>query len=177
MGVMTMEMAKAMFRYDREAGKLYWKQRPLSHFATETAWKIWNAWAPGREVGSISSGYRTFNTGGQNFSTHRVIYFLETGQWPVEVDHDNGDGLDNRFSNLFDVSHAENMKNLPLRKSNTSGYPGVMWEKSKCLWVARIPVNGKLKTLGRSKDKNKVIAIRQRAEAELGYHVNHGRAA
>jgi hypothetical protein len=138
----------------------------------------WNGKLAGKRAGHLSSGgYIVINFEGQAVNAHRIIWLLETGEWPVEIDHDNGRKDDNRFSNLVDGNHAANMRNVPLRRTNKSGHHGVVWEKSKRLWVARIPVNGKLKTLGRSKDIQVVIGLRRKAEAELGYHANHGRAA
>lgn len=177
MSRMTHEKALSLFEYDKENGRLFWKRRPLSDFKSVRACNVWNGRLVGKEVGSINNGYRSFNTDGENYRTHRVIWFIETGEWPDEVDHDDGDTLNNRFANLKNGDHAQNMLNKRAYRTNKSSVPGVMWEKGKGLWVARIPVNGKLKTLGRSKDINKVIALRKRAELQLGYNANHGRAA
>ncbi len=35
-----------------------------------------------------------------------------------------------------------------MRRTNTSGYVGINWEKDKNIWVVRIPVNGKRLSLG-----------------------------
>lgn len=57
-----------------------------------------------------------------------------------EVDHINGDGLDNRRSNLRIATHAENIRNRKLNSNSTSGYKGVSkrWNR----WRARIKHNG-----------------------------------
>ena len=177
MSRLTLEKALSLFEYDKKNGRLFWKARPLSDFKSARACNVWNGRLVGKEVGSISGGYRCFNIDGESYKTHRVIWFIETGEWPEEVDHDDGDTLNNRFGNLKNGGHAQNMLNKRAYRTNTSGVPGVIWEKGKGLWVARIPVNGKLKTLGRSKDINKVIALRKNAELQLGYNSNHGRAA
>lgn len=178
MGSLTIDRAKELFSYDRERGLLFWKERPESDFKSPMACACWNGKLAGKQAGyTTKEGYVCIGIEGQTIRAHRVIWLLETGEWPDEIDHENGNKSDNRFGNLSDAGHVSNMRNLPLRSSNKSGHHGVMWEKSKALWVARIPVNGKLKTLGRSKDIEVVIAIRKQAEAELGYHANHGRAA
>lgn len=52
---------------------------------------------------------------------HRVILPPSPG---LEIDHINGDKLDNRRSNLRVVTHAENMKNVR-HKLPKNGYRGV----------------------------------------------------
>ena len=74
---------------------------------------------------------------------HRVILPPPVGK---EIDHINGDGLDNRRENLRIVSHRENGQNRHERK--TSKYPGVSWHKSRNKWSAQIRISGKLKYLG-----------------------------
>lgn len=48
--------------------------------------------------------------------------------------------------------------------NNTSGYPGVNWDKTHERWVARICVDGKRKCLGYFKNKDDAIAARKNAE-------------
>jgi hypothetical protein len=58
------------------------------------------------------------------------------------VDHINGNGLDNRRSNLRAVTTAQNMRNRSgLDASNTSGYRGVHWRKDVQKWRAWIRVD------------------------------------
>lgn len=177
MGKPTLKRLLSLLSYDRENGVLYWRERPLSDFRNKNAWAAWNGKLKGKPAGSINDGYVCIGIDGKQYKAHRIIWFIETGEWPHEIDHDDGCKTNNRFSNLINVSHAVNMRNVPLRKTNKSGHHGVVWEKAKGLWVARIPIGGKLKTLGRSKDLSVAISLRQKAEFDLGYNSNHGRAA
>jgi hypothetical protein len=79
---------------------------------------------------------------------HRIIADAPDG---VEVDHINGDRLDNRKSNLRLCNHSENGKNISISKINTSGYKGV--SKNGNCWRARIRVDGKLISLGYFREK------------------------
>jgi hypothetical protein len=60
----------------------------------------------------------------------------------LDVDHINGNVLDNRKSNLKIVSHALNMQNYTkLFSTNTSGYRGVNKYRNK--WQAEVVLNKK----------------------------------
>lgn len=67
--------------------------------------------------------------GGSNGTRlHRLI--METPPHLV-VDHINRNTLDNRKSNLQNVTNSGNMKNLSIRKDNRSGRKGVTLETGK----------------------------------------------
>lgn len=76
---------------------------------------------------------------------HRVILDAPPG---FEVDHENGNGLDNRRHNIRLSTHRENLYNQRLRSSNKSGYKGVSWTKARNKWQASIKHNGKSRGLG-----------------------------
>lgn len=66
----------------------------------------------------------------------------------VQVDHINGNGLDNRRSNLRLVSNAQNGYNRRKRKIGSSKYKGVTFLKHSKKWQSQIKVDGKNKYLG-----------------------------
>ena len=80
---------------------------------------------------------------------HRVILNAREDQ---EVDHANGNPLDNRRSNLRLCTHSENAFNKRMMKNNTSGFKGVGWDKANQKWTAIISMNGKSIHLGRFPD-------------------------
>jgi hypothetical protein len=63
-----------------------------------------------------------------------------------EIDHINGDGLDNRKENLRVVTHRENQQNMHMLK--TSKHPGVNWDIKNRKWRATIYIGDKNKHLG-----------------------------
>ena len=64
-----------------------------------------------------------------------------------EVDHINGDKLDNRKSNLRIVTRKQNSYTTKARPG-TSSHKGVSWSKQKNRWRSRITVNGREIHLG-----------------------------
>lgn len=63
------------------------------------------------------------------------------------VDHADGNGLNNRRSNLRPCSHAENMANRRSFAGSTSRFKGVSRRGSR--WIAQIQVDGEKLYLGR----------------------------
>lgn len=63
-----------------------------------------------------------------------------------EVDHRNGNALDNRRSNLRYASHSQNQGNSALSSLSSTGYKGVTYRRGR--WCARIGSFGKRVNLG-----------------------------
>ena len=79
---------------------------------------------------------------------HRFILDLKKGEM---ADHINGDGLDNRRSNLRKCSFSQNMFNMRIFKNNKCGYKGVYYRNDKPRskpWKATINANKKRYNLG-----------------------------
>ena len=85
-----------------------------------------------------------------------------------QVDHINGDGLDNRRSNLRVCSPGQNQANAE-GWSGTSEYRGVRWRESKGKWVAEIKIDGKSHHIGYFDDEVEAArAYDRRAMEEWG---------
>ena len=94
----------------------------------------------GDRVGSKNArGYLTARVDGKTYRVHRLVWFWMTGAWPKEqIDHIDGDKLNNRWSNLREATHSENQHNRGIISTNTSGYKGVYWYRSRGKWRAQI---------------------------------------
>lgn len=99
----------------------------------------------------------------KTFKLHRIIMDAPAN---MDVDHINHNQLDNRKANLRICTHAENGRNLKTKKNNTSGTPGVIWDKSRQKWAARIKVNYKELYLGRFNLKSEAVNERKKAETK-----------
>jgi hypothetical protein len=67
---------------------------------------------------------------------HRFVLGLQPGD--PQVDHINGDSLDNRRMNLRLVSNSANRMNERKPRQSTSAFKGVYFNKGKSLWMARV---------------------------------------
>ena len=168
---------------DAEAGKLWWRERTPDMFnvtASRTAEHTcarWNSqWAGKRAFTTLSNyGYFQGAIYDKKYLAHRVIWAMETGAWPVEqIDHIDHDRTHNRFKNLREVTHQENHKNMPIQKSNTSGFTGVVWDKDVKKWRAQTTVDGKSKYLGLSNCITAAAIARKQADIKYGFHELHG---
>jgi hypothetical protein len=86
---------------------------------------------------------------------HRVVMCAPAG---YEVDHINGDKLDNRRANLRLCTRAENQRHKARNRQNTTGYKGVRIDKRDGYFSARIRFDNKELHLGRF--RNAVDAAR-----------------
>lgn len=82
----------------------------------------------------------------------------------LQIDHIDGNRLNNRKYNLRFVTAQQNMMNEKLSKNNTSGVKGVHWHKVEEKWIANIGFNNKLIHLGYFDDFNDAVDVRRGAE-------------
>lgn len=74
---------------------------------------------------------------------HRIILQPEPG---LVVDHINGNGLDNRRSNIRICTQSQNMKNRKVTRRSNSGYHGV--RRCRGRWLASIKIDGRNTRIG-----------------------------
>ena len=78
----------------------------------------------------------------------------------LEIDHINGNGLDNRKANLRFVTHAQNQFN----STNYSGSKGVSFSKQKRRWRSYINIDNRQRFIGYfDNKKDAMLAYNQRA--------------
>lgn len=152
----------------------HFSYNPLTGIITHRTNKC-KAKAGGR-AGSLSkTKSRYLRVFGKKELEHRIIWLYMTGALPeYEIDHIDQDRGNNRWNNLREVSHSENMKNKPKYKSNTTGVAGISIDKRCGKFRAYISVEGKPKGLGYFTNLSDAVNARASAMVERGYHANHG---
>lgn len=84
----------------------------------------------------------------QKWRMHRYIFHLRgIGIEGKEIDHKDGNGLNNRFSNLRIATSGQNKTNRDARSDSKSGYKGV-YQIPTGRWSATGVVNGRKRHLG-----------------------------
>ena len=132
---------------------------------------------PRGKIGDIAgclqvNGYWSISIRQKLYLAHRLAWFFSYGEWPSEVDHINGNRIDNRLCNLRDVTRSQNAQNIDKKKHNKSGHKGVYWDKKNLKWFSYINIDRRMIFLGRFIDLHE--AVKARKEAELIYH-SHAR--
>ena len=84
------------------------------------------------------------------YKAHRLAWLYVHGEWPKhQIDHINGDKLDNRIANLRVATTSQNKQNMRKARSDSkSGLIGASWHTKSNKWRAAIQIDGKKKHLG-----------------------------
>lgn len=119
---------------------------------------------------SFTNGYAAKKVkGNKNLFMHTFIMNCPKDK---KIDHKNGNGLDNRKTNLRICTQAQNIANQKIGTRNISGYKGVSYFKAgKRLkrWVAKIVVNYRQKHLGYFDNKKEAaLAYNEAAKKYFG---------
>lgn len=159
--MITQARLRELFHYDEQTGDFTWKKSRGAVRAGDIA---------GCDNGI---GYRSIGVDMAKHYSHRLAWIYVYGEIRTQViDHINGDGCDNRISNLRAISQSENCKNRRINKTGKSGFLGVAREYGR--WRALIYIDKKPKILGRFDRLSDAVKARVDAEIGNGYHANHG---
>ena len=154
-------------RYEPETGLLYWlPHQGAKRFQNRTG-----------VAGTAEGRYVKVHLDGEMFYGHHAAWALAKGAWPKQqLDHEDGDGRNNRMGNLREATQLENARNMRRTRLNTSGVSGVTRDAARGKWHVHIRDGEKNTGLGRFDSFDDAVAARKAAEQRLGYHPNHGRA-
>ncbi|MBL4869836.1 MAG: HNH endonuclease [Robiginitomaculum sp.] len=118
--------------------------------------------------------YKSIFVNGKDYLSHRLIFLLVNGHLPkTHVDHINGNGLDNRWVNIREVTQAENNLNKKVYRCNSTGVSGVTIRDGR--YRVRIRYKGILYNVGTYKTLEEARKAREVKEIEFGFHKNHGK--
>ena len=146
-GLLTQDIVKHFFTYHSDSGWLT-RNFTVNHNALK-----------GSRAGKLEKkGYRVIKIFGKAYKEHHIVWLYHYGYLPKhQIDHINRIRDDNRIENIRECSNAENNQNRGISPLNTSGYPGVYWNKRQNQWHARIGVNNKRIHLGYFNTKEDAI--------------------
>lgn len=120
----------------------------------------------GKECGRISKqhGYKDIHIDGKFYRAHQLAFLYMNGVFAnSEIDHINRNRSDNRWDNLRVCTKSQNAANVGLKKSNTTGAKGVVWDKDRNKWRVQIRINGVKKNLGRFDNFEDAVKVSENA--------------
>ena len=127
----------------------------------------WYALVKRRKTGlaSIYATSSVWENGAQKtVALHRLIMNAGEG---FHVDHINGDGLDNRRSNLRIATSFENSWNSRLRHDSKAGMKGVSWDAHNKCWRGIVVHKGQRHSIGYFKCLNEAKTATEAKRREL----------
>jgi hypothetical protein len=131
-----LSLLNELFAYDKETGLINWKI------------SVGKRIKAGAIAGTVSyKGYirigLTIDGKCSNFAAHRIAWYIatETDPCDLQIDHIDGNRLNNSFANLRLASHAQNNWNRLLSPNSHSGFKGVSWHKRDKKWKASIAIH------------------------------------
>ena len=149
------ELVRTLFNY--QDGSLVWKVNRGT--AVE-----------GDKAHSNGNGYLAIKLFGRPYLEHRLIWLWHGNELDGDIDHIDGNPLNNKIENLRTASHSENMRNAKMRSDNKSGVKGVSWCKTKRKWKVQLWFGSRQQYLGRYDSLD--IARQIVESARLKYHLN-----
>lgn len=99
--MLTAERARELLEYDPATGVLRWR---VSHGTMRA----------GAEAGHIhtATGYRRIKIDYRLYPAHRIAFLIMEGRWPHDqIDHEDHNGLNNRWKNLKETDNQGNGRN------------------------------------------------------------------
>lgn len=183
------ETLRKLVSYEPETGTLTWKARTpdvfretAGRYSRAVACKTWNTKNAGKPA--FNSPHGKFHLAGAIFGEHHLAHRIA---WAIHyglrdfgmIDHINGNGLDNRITNLRLASREINAQNTSRRHDCTSGVTGVHRHIDKRWgtpnWTARIQCGKRRIFLGSFDCLEDAIRARRAAEVRYGFGPAHGK--
>ena len=131
---LSYEELKDLFSYNQLTGILTWNASVQYH-------KL-----GGELAGSPNGLYWYVTINGKKYKRSRIAWFIVTGEVPIEIDHIDGNRLNDCFFNLRNVTRRENMINQKIHREGK--LPGYFYVKSRNRYQAEIKINNKKVFIG-----------------------------
>jgi hypothetical protein len=152
--MITQELIYRLFEY--KDGNLYWK---MCGKRTDLI---------GTKAGTLDGDRWQVTVDKKHYKLHRLIFMMFHGYMPEEIDHIDGNPLNNNIENLRPATRSEQLCNTGLRKSSKSGIKSVSWDSGRNKWTVVVTKNKQ--TMYRNRFDNLELAQLVAIEARDKYH-------
>lgn len=130
---------------------------------------VWQIDSKGYAVRTVHLGKVDGNHRKTSIKMHRLLTAAPSG---YQVDHVNGDKLDNRKKNLRICTNSQNQMNGASYRGSSSKFRGVSYRKRDKLWVAQIQKDKKKHHIGQFEcEKDAALAYNAKAKHLFGEFV------
>ena len=121
--MLTQECLRELLHYDPNTGIFSWR------VARSNRVKIGDPTGCQKQCGAHL--YLVISIGTRVYYAHRLAWLYMTGEWPErDVDHEDRNGLNNRWSNLREATRSQNNANRCVDSRNRFGLKGVRKSKN-----------------------------------------------
>lgn len=153
----SQERLRELFDYNPETGIVLWRITTSNRAKAGTA------------AGTVSGNRLIVTCDRVSYKLHRVIWKWMIGQEPpVQIDHEDTDGLNNRWANLREANNSLNSANRRVQSNNrSSGLKGAYYNKFAQIWYSRIQKDGVDYSLGCFQTKEEAHAAYVAKATEL----------
>lgn len=148
----------------------------------ELYWKQIDGHANGVKIGDLAGhihkrpnkcAYKRLSLFKKRYFAHQLVFMMFYGYIPKQIDHVDGNGLNNKINNLREATSQQNQFNKGLGANNKCGYKNVYWRADNKKWSVQLRINGKLITFGSFNDLE--LADLVATEARNKYHKEFAR--
>jgi hypothetical protein len=174
MSEQSLILIREYFTYDPESGIVSYRKAPKYHekYVGKEAGKI----KPNTYKGVQTNQYRSLVFFNKDYLVHHIAWFLHHGSWPTEqIDHIDGNGINNKIKNLREATSAQNCQNRRQQPNESTGITGVTKRRDCDRYQATIEAKRKYYHLGIFPTLEEAIEARRAAELKYhgAYSVNH----
>lgn len=146
---------KSVLSYNTETGEFLWK-------------KTGKGKRPNLAVGTYNRmGYIIITLNYQRYMAHRLAWLYVHGYFPQELDHIDRNPGNNAIVNLRVATHPQNIVNSKTRTDNTSGCPGVCWDRQKLKWKVQISFSGAKRIQKHFRDFDEAVEFYKQTARDL----------
>ena len=150
----TKDYLNSLFEY--KDGNLYWK---ISKGAKKA----------GSKAGTLKpDGCLHICIDKKMYLLHRIIFMMNYGYLPKQIDHIDGNRSNNHIDNLRPATHSQNAQNAKVRKDSINGLKNIKFNQKNKTWDVRIQANKTRLFIGSFKDLE--LAELVAMEARNKYH-------